>query len=125
MSTCKGIDKLVCNFIWNKGESWGLNLVNWKVVTFAKSHGELGVHQAKLTNIAMLGKLVAEFVGNSPKLWIDLLRQKYGDLDNIVVTSNGSPTWKALVRTYQVLRASFFMCLSKGHILFWYDKWLL
>ena len=66
-SICDGIDKLICNFIWNKGESRGLNLVNWKTVMYAKSYGGLRVCQAKLTNIAMIGKLVVDFVGNSSR----------------------------------------------------------
>ena len=68
MSTCDDIDKLIRNFIWNKGNNRGFNLVNWKTVTQAKSHGGLGVREARITNIAMLGKLVAEFVDNYPKL---------------------------------------------------------
>ena len=99
--------------------------MNWKTITKVKSHGGLGVRQAKLTNIAMLGKLVAEFVGNSPKLWISLLRQKYGDLDRTVVASNASSTWKALVRTYKVLEPGFVRHLGNGQTSFWYDKWLL
>ena len=29
VSTCDDIDKLIRNFIWNKGENRGVNLVNW------------------------------------------------------------------------------------------------
>ena len=73
----------------------------------------------------MLGKLVAEFVDNSPKLRIDLLVQKYGELDSTNVALNACPTWKALVRTYKVLAPNFVVHPINGQILFWYDKWLL
>ena len=90
-----------------------------------KTYGGLGIHQAKLTNIVMIGKLVAKFVGDSLKLWISLLRQKYSDLDNVDVAFNASPTWKALVRAYQLLGIGFAMSLGNGQISFWFDKWLL
>lgn len=40
----------------------GWNLVNRNVVTKPRQYGDFGVRQARATNVALLGKLVWEFL---------------------------------------------------------------
>lgn len=62
---CDDIDRIIHNFIRHKGET---RRMNWNTIASPKGVSGLGVRQARLTNVAMLGKLVSEFTRSSPKL---------------------------------------------------------
>ena len=126
-SVCDDIDKIVRNFIWKGGCDHGLHLVNWNSVTRSKREGGLGLRQARKTNIAMLGKLIAEIYNNSSKLWVRFLREKYGQNGRIFSTKpplSSSSTWKAIVQAHSILGDGFKMRLGNGIASFWYVNWL-
>jgi len=47
------------------------------MVTTLKRFGGLGIYEARLTNLALLGKLVWNMLHNKDKLWVKVLSQKY------------------------------------------------
>jgi hypothetical protein len=53
------------------------NHVNWNMVTTPKRFGGLGIREARLTNLALLGKLVWNMLHNKDKLWVKVLSHKY------------------------------------------------
>ena len=55
---CYKLESCIRNFIWgneDEGRSW--NLVSWRMITKPKKFGGLGVREAQLINISLLGKL--------------------------------------------------------------------
>lgn len=74
---CDRLDGMARNFIWARGENRGMHMISWQKVSLPKRFGGLGIRQARLTNVAMLGKLVWELVHNSDKLWARLLMSRY------------------------------------------------
>lgn len=56
---CNEPNRTVRSFIWGNNEGGrGLHLVNLDMVTRPKLHGGLGIKEARLSNAAMLGKLI-------------------------------------------------------------------
>jgi len=47
------------------------------MVTAPKCFGGLGIREAKLTNLALLGKLVWNMLHIKDKLWVKVLSHKY------------------------------------------------
>ena len=108
-SICETIDSIVQNFIWQeKGiGARGWSLFKWDHFTHTKTLGGLGFHCARLSNIAMLGKLVWDFLKNPNKLWVPLLSDKYLASPSILQASsrNGdSYTWKSITKVVVALR---------------------
>lgn len=92
-SVCDCIDSLARNFIWSKGDRRGMHLVSWRKITMAKRFGGLGVRQARLTNVFMLGKLVWDLITHAYKLWVRLLLAMYCSDSGFLETpaKRGSP----------------------------------
>ncbi|OMO54892.1 putative ribonuclease H protein [Corchorus olitorius] len=72
-----------------------LHLLNWDEVTKPKSHGGLGLKDARNTNKVHLGKLVWNFKRNPNSIWAKALARKYGQNLNAHITSS-SPNPKAM-----------------------------
>lgn len=62
---CDKIDASVRKFIWG-GNS--CHWVNWSKVVKPKTHGGLGIHTARESNISLLGKHVWDLIHNHDKL---------------------------------------------------------
>ena len=127
-SVCDDLDCLVRNFIWSRdGGTRGLNLVNWKTVSMHHSWGGLGIRQARISNIASLGKLVWTMLAPSNKLWTHLLREKY-QFNGIWLDgsnySNASTIWRTIVKVGKLLKDGFHLKLGCGEASFWYESWL-
>ena len=54
---CDDIDRIIRSFVWHHGSNRGMNLVQWDVVTKRRMARGLGIRQARLSNVAFLGKL--------------------------------------------------------------------
>ena len=68
-------------FFWQGArtpETMGVALVAWSIITRPKSMGGLGIRQLRLTNSALLTKLVGRIMGPSEDLVVALLRDCYG-----------------------------------------------
>nr|KYP43379.1 Putative ribonuclease H protein At1g65750 family [Cajanus cajan] len=77
-SVCIKIDSLMRSFIWgasNGNKSW--KLVNWDKIALPKNYGGLGVKEATLSNISMLGKLAWNIIKEPNKFWVQVSSYKY------------------------------------------------
>ena len=62
---CNRLHKMTRSFLWGgDGISRTWNHVNWNMVTTLKRFGGLGIREVRLTNLAMLGKLVWNMLHN-------------------------------------------------------------
>ena len=52
-------------------------MVNWKEVTKPKKVGGLGMREARLTNISLLGKLVWALEHHKDKFWVQVVATRY------------------------------------------------
>ncbi|KAF1879364.1 hypothetical protein Lal_00005830 [Lupinus albus] len=103
-----------------------LNLFRWDVLTRQKCDGGLGIRDARIANISLLGKLCWNLVSNNEKLWCRVLKSKYLG-DNSVLfpprKASSSYTWRSVVKANHHLRDGFSLHLGSRAKSFWYDNW--
>ena len=110
------------------GKSW--NLVSWENVIAPMKYGGLAVWDMRLTNVAMLGKLVWSLIQDQSKLWVQLLWSKYLHgkhplRPSVTGSSGASYIWKSICRALDLLWSGFQFRLDNGGILAWYEFWIL
>lgn len=101
--------------------------MNWKTVTKSKKSGGLGIHTARETNVALLGKHVWSLIHNPSKLWVRLLRSKYLKSHYILdidAHQRGSYIWISISNASSYLANGFKYRIGKGDVSIWFDKWL-
>lgn len=127
-SVCHKIDPITRKFIWGQDggqRSW--NLVNWEVLTSPRKHGGFGVRDAKITNLALLGKLIWSLIHDRGKLWVQELSHKYlgqNSLWQATCNNNVSITWKGIVKAAEAFRDGYEMKFHSGNLSLWYSDWM-
>ena len=125
---CEKIDQMTHSFIWKgSSDSKSFTLVNWETITLPKRNGGLGIHRARETNIALLGKIIWRLLTGEAQFWGDILLHKYlggHALDQFRVNSSCSYLWCGIVKAWNVLKDGFTWQLGRGNSSFWYDRWL-
>lgn len=125
---CDDLDRTARNFIWGSNEGQGgMHLVNWNMVSLPKMHGGLGIREARLSNTAMLGKLVWSLLHDKDKLWIQMMITKYlpdGDLFAYSPQAGTSFTWRSIIKAFRHLRDRYKIRLGNGESSFWFDRWV-
>lgn len=117
-SVCTRIDSITRNFFWGRGDQQrGWNLVSWQVVTTPRNLGGLGVRDTRLSNLALLGKLVWSKLHERDKLWVQVLTHKYVRQSLWASTNSGTPsiTWRSIVQAIENLNGGFKMRLNSGN----------
>lgn len=92
-----------------------------------KLKGGLGIHTARKTNIALLGKHVWDLMHNQHKLWVQLLSTKYLKGTHILQAKSVvgvSCIWNSIVKALHCIKPSFKFRVGRGNVSIWYDKWL-
>nr|KYP59849.1 Putative ribonuclease H protein At1g65750 family [Cajanus cajan] len=78
-------------------------------------------------NVALLGKLLWDFVENPTKPWVRLLSQKYLNGQSILCATKqrgSSQVWLSIVKAMGKLREGFQPCLADGQSSMWFDDWM-
>lgn len=125
-SVCSKIDAISKNFFWGKGEQQrGWHLINWEVLTTPKNLRGLGIRDTRLTNLALLGKLVWSLFHERDKLWVQVLTHKYiqGSIWNTKSKGSSSIIWRSIPKAIEALGDGFIMRLLSGSTSFWYRDW--
>ncbi|KAK9749480.1 hypothetical protein RND81_02G128900 [Saponaria officinalis] len=74
----KGIENACRNYLWEGSEEYSRSpLVSWEHVCKEKQFGGLGIRNARLGNVAMLGKYVWWMASKSYHLWIQWIHHVY------------------------------------------------
>lgn len=126
VSVCNKIDAISRNFFWGKGDQHrGWHLINWEVLTTPKTLGGLGIGDRRLTNMALLGKLVWSLLHERDKLWVQVLTHKYvkGTIWNTNSRGSSSIIWRSIHKAIEALGDGFIMRLNSGNTSFWYSDW--
>ncbi|PNY04054.1 ribonuclease H, partial [Trifolium pratense] len=121
---CDKIDASVRQFIWGNNHC---HWVKWDTVTQPRSKGGLGIHVARKSNIALLGKHIWDLIHHPDKLWVQLLADKYLRHDHILhatKSQGASCVWNYIVKAVEVLKPGFKFRIGKGDVSLWYDNWL-
>jgi hypothetical protein len=127
-SICDFMDKSIRNFIWSKnGTARSWHLVPWKVTSQPKNKGGLGIRSARETNIALLGKLVADLLGTPQKFWVTIYTDCYLH-GNTILSSQArrgdSYVWRGIIHAKEALKSAFEAQLGDGASSFWFSNWL-
>lgn len=98
-------------------------MVNWDTVTKPKIYGGIGVQDARLTNLALLGKLAWSMLHEGKKLWVQILSHKYiknGSIWGENKCSSRSLIWRGIQKAAQALRGGFSFRIGSGNSSLWY-----
>ncbi|GMJ00023.1 hypothetical protein HRI_003671500 [Hibiscus trionum] len=126
---CDEIERLIRNFIWgHSNESKGSHAVNWTVVCSPISEGGLGIKRMEHQNSAFLLKLGFIMVSDPSRLWVKVMRAKYG-IQEITPTSlpnvRGSRLWQGIRLLWSDLRQNIVWNVGDGKLIdFWNDAWV-
>lgn len=124
-SICNQIDSLTRGFIWGRdGSHRSWNLVNWETLTSPKKYGGLDIRDTRITNVALLGKLIWNIIHDKHKLWVQVLTHKYLGNNSIWCVNDhkeASITWRSIMKTVTALRGGFEMRFNDGNSSFWYS----
>ncbi|KAF7833196.1 putative ribonuclease H protein At1g65750 family [Senna tora] len=125
---CEEIDKLNRRFICGSDtKRRSLYLVSWERITQPRATGGLGIRSARKTNTALLGKAVWSIATKENKLWVNLLRSKYGvdDVLSCNYRASDSYIWKGIIKAKNILQNGFSMRIGDGmETALWSDIWV-
>jgi hypothetical protein len=80
-------------------------------MTKPRKYGGLGVRDARLANILLLGKLVWHVFNSPYKLWVNILQHKYLNnnswFHNPIPMNSVSYTWKSIHKAFSLLWEGF------------------
>lgn len=83
---CNNLNKMARSFLkGGHGLSQTCNHVNWNKVTNPRRFGGLGLREARLGNVAMIGKLLWNLLHNKDKLSVQVLSHNYTPKDKLCV----------------------------------------
>ncbi|CAM8892705.1 unnamed protein product [Rhodiola kirilowii] len=85
----KGLERLMRNFLWDRGTSQRHHWVNWETICTPKDEGGLGLRQLLDVKQCLLSKLAWNFLENK-SLWANYARDKY------LHSSYSSAIWTAI-----------------------------
>nr|KYP50139.1 Putative ribonuclease H protein At1g65750 family [Cajanus cajan] len=127
-AVCNKVNHACRSLLWsNNGSSRFWSHVGWEVVTKSKDYGGLGLCETRTMNVALLGKLLWDFVENPTKPWVCLLSHKYLNSQSILCATKqrgSSQVWLSIVKGMGKLREGFRPCLADGQSSMWFDDWL-
>ena len=92
----------------------------------AKAIGDLGLHEARWTNISMLGKLVWALEHHKHKFWVQMVANKYMKDNNVFGAQSGDNTlyvWISIVKALSCLKEGFTFNMGCGNLSLWFDSW--
>ncbi|KAL9688438.1 hypothetical protein QQ045_032859 [Rhodiola kirilowii] len=112
-----GIERLMRNFIWDRGSSTRHHWINWDLICKPKDEGGLGLRKLTEVKECMLSKLACRFMLNNT-IWAKYSRDKY------LYSSYSSAIWTALKPFILKLRRDSFWEIGRGDIqVTHYSEW--
>ncbi|XP_031126953.1 uncharacterized protein LOC116029190 [Ipomoea triloba] len=94
VSTCSEIDKICRNFLWGHSEDTRkIHIVSWAEVCKPRDEGGLGLRRARDFNMAFLTKLGWQMLTNETKLWVQVMKEKYGSNGDLLNTNKSNCSW--------------------------------
>ena len=105
-----------------------MHWVGWQKVTWPKSEGGLGLHNAKGRNLSLLAKLNWRFHSEKDSLWSKVLRSKYCNRQRLDARNPAklpySRLWSAMKKGEDIFRKGTRWIVGRNSELsFWFDNW--
>ncbi|KAL9659167.1 hypothetical protein QQ045_024031 [Rhodiola kirilowii] len=105
----KGIERMMCNFLWDRGSTTKHHWVTWEAICKPKDEGGLGLRLLSDVKKCLLSKLAWRFMQNK-SIWAKFARSKY------LYSSYTSTIWTALKPYIRRLRRDSCWEIGKGDI---------
>ncbi|KAL8523889.1 hypothetical protein ACS0TY_013738 [Phlomoides rotata] len=137
--TIREIKKLQREFLWGGCEvKRKIPWVAWGDICKSKEEGGLGLKEIGVFNRALLGKWVWRVFAEENRLWVRILKSKYGSFDDWDVQgrsrrvrTKGSSWWLDLCEIYrgsiegEGLKEELVRIVGNGkNTFFWWDRWV-
>lgn len=93
------LDKVTRRCVWGKKDgARGVHLINWETMIMPKLMGGANIKMAQRMNWELLAKLAWRMLHSKGALWSELLKSKYGVLENdgahLKFKSRSSQVWR-------------------------------
>ncbi|GMI75689.1 hypothetical protein HRI_001238200 [Hibiscus trionum] len=126
---CQEMEKIIRRFVWGgTQENRNISLVNWETMRKPLSDGGMGFKDLSVQNNAFLMKVGFEILTQPNKLWVRVIKEKYGWREKVplsITRSRCSRLWKGLDTVWVEVRNSILWNVRNGeHTNFWYDTWV-
>lgn len=123
------IETIIRNFVWGSNEQHRkIHLLKWDSLCQPKTHGGCGLRRMEDQNSAFLMKLAYGFVSDPDKLWVRVLRAKYGCTPSSYTpgrSSQPSYLWRSLGAVWDSLELGMTWTVGNGEdVKFWTDHWI-
>lgn len=119
---CDGLDRAVHIFIWKNQENGrGLHLPNWNTITCPKVHGGMGIREARLNNVAFLGKQGWNLINNGNKLSTKVIMSKYiphGSIFDHTLSNGALFTCRSILKALEYLKDGVKFRFGRGGVSF-------
>ncbi|KAL4345896.1 hypothetical protein AHAS_Ahas11G0324200 [Arachis hypogaea] len=114
------------SFLWKEQvDERCLNLVKWETVITPRKFGGLCVRDMKCVNLALIGKLLWQYLHSPNKLWVQVLKAKY--VPDFLMESRDfigvSSTWRDIMKTKIKMQQGFSWNAGSVPQSFWFRKW--
>ncbi|XP_057747786.1 uncharacterized protein LOC130966983 [Arachis stenosperma] len=129
-AVCQKIDKICKDFLWESSEGERkIHLLNWDNICKPKEKGGLGLRKAQDSNSLFLMKLAWSLIHNRDKLWVKVMRAKYGCGEDILPKiqhrSSNSNAWLGINKVWEKFKTNLIWRLGDGNkALFWKEQWI-
>lgn len=130
LSIVKEVDRIARNFLWGTtSKKKKFCLVSWKKICLPFERGGLGFRKLKEVNTALLMKWLWLLAEGGNKIWIKIIKEKYGMEENRWVAKDsktpfGCGVWRGVLRVKNFFMANVRFQLGDGRrISFWHDNW--
>ncbi|KAL4353303.1 hypothetical protein GQ457_06G005280 [Hibiscus cannabinus] len=126
---CQEMEKLIRKFVWGgSDERTGIALLPWDTVQRIPAQGGLGFKDLHIQNKAFLVKIGYSLVTNNDRLWVQVLKSKYGWNEVLPLDIKHSPCsrlWTGISNIWEALQECIRWEIRDGSSTdFWYDQWL-
>ncbi|GMJ10780.1 hypothetical protein like AT3G24255 [Hibiscus trionum] len=126
---CHEMERIIRRFVWGGGrENRSISLVSWENMRKPLMDGGMGFKDLSVQNNAFLMKVGFEILTQPSKLWVKVIKEKYGWRETVpssINRSRCSRLWKGLDMVWDEVKRSILWNVRKGeHTDFWYDTWV-
>nr|KYP50870.1 Putative ribonuclease H protein At1g65750 family [Cajanus cajan] len=127
---CDELDRSCRTFLWGHTMDYRrIHALDWSTVCKEKKEGGLGIREFRMVNTSFMMKNCWTICSQPERLWVQILRSKYGCGDGIIpkiackkVASN---IWRGICHAWGTVLPMLTWNIGDGKtVKFWSDKWL-
>nr|KYP65965.1 Putative ribonuclease H protein At1g65750 family [Cajanus cajan] len=129
-SICDEVDKKCRQFLWGDSEDCRkIHTIGWSMLCLPKDKGGLGIRKMRDVNTTFMMKNCWSLITEKEKLWVQVIKSKYGCLDEqlprVEKKQKMSNLWRGMCEAWKLMKPHLRWVIGDGiTVKFWYDRWV-